>query len=99
MVQISQSSGVCHATCVSLHDVPAMTCPFILQDSWIGRAFDEFLHKKDLITFNSVHGGSKVQDMETDGKLLNYIENKSFLQASHCPEIDTSWPEAFIWHA
>lgn len=36
-------------------------------DSWIGRAFDEYIHKKDLITFNSVHGSSKAEDMETDG--------------------------------
>ena len=39
----------------------------LLQDSWIGRAFDEYIHKKDLITFNSVHGGSKIQDTDVEG--------------------------------
>ena len=38
-----------------------------LQDSWIGRAFDDYIHKKDLITFNSVHGGSKIQESDTEG--------------------------------
>lgn len=25
------------------------------QDSWIGRSFDDYVHKKDLITFKSFH--------------------------------------------
>ena len=48
----------------------------IRQDSWIGRTFDEYIHKKDLITFNSVHGGSKVQEMETDGKQMSLCMRK-----------------------
>ena len=43
-----------------------LVCSLIFQDSWVGRAFDEYMHKKDLITFNSVHGGSKIQDSEDE---------------------------------
>nr|WGV39374.1 period [Sinonovacula constricta] len=47
------------------------------KECWIGRSLDDYVHKKDLITFNSFHKGLSDSDMEVAGDELE-SESKIF---------------------